>query len=272
MKSKNRWRIVAIAAATLGLLCVAPAWAADWSVSRNDDWCHHDEQDDRYCEVREAVLPADRDVIAVDGLRNGGIRIEGWDRGEILLRAKVQLWDRSGEDSRDLAPDVEILTDGETIHATGPPLRDRSGWAVSYHLQVPRQSNLSLQTTNGGIRISGVHGDIDFNAKNGGLHLSGLGGSVRGRTSNGGLHVELEGDRWDGEGLDVVTTNGGVDLVMPEDYSAELVTGTVNGRLEIDFPVTVQGTVGKRIETTIGTGGATVSALTTNGGVTVRKR
>ena len=60
-------------------------------------------------------------------------------------------------------------------------------------------------------------------------------------TRNGGLNVTLSGDRWDGEGLDVETSNGGVTVTIPDGYNAELETRTVNGGLRIDFPITVQG-------------------------------
>jgi hypothetical protein len=94
-------------------------------------------------------------------------------------------------------------------------------------------------------------------------------GDVRGRTTNGGVHVELDGRRWDGAGLDVQTTNGGVTLEVPADYSARLETGTVNGGLDLEFPVTVQGRIGRRLATTLGEGGPTVRAMTTNGGVRI---
>lgn len=71
--------------------------------------------------------------------------------------------------------------------------------------------------------------------------------------------------------MDVRTTNGGVVLDIPRDYSANLETGTVNGKIRVDFPITVQGTIGRRISTTLGDGGRTIRATTTNGGVVIRK-
>jgi DUF4097 and DUF4098 domain-containing protein YvlB len=103
------------------------------------------------------------------------------------------------------------------------------------------------------------------------VHLTEVGGDVTGRTTNGGLHIELAGTRWSGEGLDVETTNGGITLLVPEDFSARLETGTVNGGIDIDFPVMVQGRVGRRLATTLGDGGPTVRAVTTNGGVKVQR-
>jgi hypothetical protein len=59
--------------------------------------------------------------------------------------------------------------------------------------------------------------------------------------------VELGGDRWDGEALDVNTTNGGVVMSIPDNYSAKLETGTTNGGISTDFvvPVTIR-TAGAR--------------------------
>ena len=58
---------------------------------------------------------------------------------------------------------------------------------------------------------------------------------------------------------------------MPEDYSARLETRTVNGNVDIDFPVTVQGSIGRSISTTLGDGGPLVRAVTTNGQVRVSR-
>jgi hypothetical protein len=49
-----------------------------------------------------------------------------------------------------------------------------------------------------------------------------------------------------------------------------LETGTVNGPMSIDFPITVQGRIDtKRLSMDIGGGGPTVHVTTTNGPVTV---
>jgi DUF4097 and DUF4098 domain-containing protein YvlB len=91
-------------------------------------------------------------------------------------------------------------------------------------------------------------------------------------TTNGGVHVELDGSRWDGDRLDVRTTNGGVDLRVPRDYSADLETGTVNGGLDVEFPIRVRGRISRRIHTTLGDGGPPIRVVTTNGGVRIRRR
>jgi DUF4097 and DUF4098 domain-containing protein YvlB len=106
---------------------------------------------------------------------------------------------------------------------------------------------------------------------NGGLSLIGTAGDVRGRTINGGIDVTLTGAGWDGEGLDLRTTNGGVALAIPDGYAARLETSTVNGGLDADFPVTVRGRISRELTLDLGSGGRTLRVRTTNGGVTLRR-
>ena len=259
--------------ALTALLCaaaVAPAAAQRDAEAWLRD-CRDDSRRDRggrFCEVREQTLRAGGSVIRVDGGANGGVTVYGWDRNEIQLRAMVQANGDSEREARDIASQIAIETGG-TIRAEGP--RARRGWSVSYVLYVPRRSDLDVRTSNGGVRIADVSGRIEFTADNGGVALTNLGGRVRGDTRNGGVTVTLAGRRWEGEGIDVETRNGGVRLVVPEDYSAHLETGTTNGGMTVDFPVTVQGRIGRRISATLGRGGATIRVTTQNGGVTLRR-
>ena len=223
------------------------------------------------CEIREQTLAMSGVPIAIDGRQNGGISVKGWDQDQVLVRARVQTGAPTAAEAAELAKQIRIETSGAKIFASGPERKKDYHWDVSYEVFVPRRADLSLETHNGGISISEVHGKIDFSAMNGGVVLRKLGGAVRGSTTNGGLVVELSGDRWDGETLDVRTTNGGIVLSMPENYSANLQTGNVNGGISVDFPGAVQDKNSKQIAVNLGSGGATVKAMTTNGGVRVKR-
>jgi len=239
----------------------------------DDEWCNDDSgnsNSERYCEVREFTLDA-RDLIRVDAAPNGGIQVEGWSRNEISLRAKVTAWSRQG-DPQEIANDIELQT-GTVVSADGPDNREREGWSVSYRLMVPQGSNLQLESMNGGIQIEGVHGDMDFETQNGGISLQDVGGDVKGRTTNGGLNVSLSGNQWEGAGLDLQTTNGGIVFSVPEDFQARLETGTVNGGFDTDFPITIRGRLRTRqLTTDLNGGGPPVRLVTTNGGVKIRVR
>jgi hypothetical protein len=236
---------------------------------REDSW-----NNDRLvnnCEIREQTLALSGGTIAVDGKPNGGVSVKGWDQNQVLVRARVQTAAPTAAEAEALGRQVRVETSGAKIFASGPENRRDYNWNVSYEVFVPRRADLSLETTNGGIAIADVNGRIDFNAMNGGVVLKRVGGMVRGSTMNGGLVVELAGERWDGDSLDVSTTNGGVILSVPENYSANLQTGTVNGSVSVDFPITVQGRINKQIAVNLGSGGPMVKAMTTNGGVHLKR-
>jgi TolA-binding protein len=231
-----------------------------------------DRDNERHCEVRESMMPAG--PLTVDAGQNGGISVEGWDRNEIRVRAIVQTSAREAVDARNLAGQVQVQAGGGRVYSTGPENQRRQSWSVSYRINVPRKNDLDLRANNGGITLVGVNGNVRFDTTNGGVRLTDVGGRVNGETRNGGLNVTLSGSRWDGEGLDVETSNGGVNLMIPDGYNAELETRTVNGGLRIDFPITVQGelTGNRGLSTTLGSGGPLVRVRTTNGGVTIRRR
>ena len=239
------------------------------SLACRDDW--HSEKLANHCEIKEQTLAASGSTITVDARQNGGVSVKGWERNEILVRARIQTAASSQDEADELAKQIRIETAGMKIFATGPESRRDYHWSVSYEIFVPRLSDLSLESHNGGISIADVHGKLEFSAVNGGVVLKRVGGNVRGGTTNGGLVVELSGERWDGEELDVKTTNGGIVMSVPENYSAHLETGTVNGNLIIDFPVTVEGRITKELAVNLGSGGPTVRAMTTNGGVKVKR-
>jgi len=221
------------------------------------------------CEIREQTLAPSGGTIAIDGKQNGGVSVKGWDQNQILVRARVQTGAPTAAEAQALGQQVRIETSGAKIFASGPESRRDYHWDVSYEVFVPRRADLSLETHNGGIAIADVNGRIEFSAVNGGVVLKRVAGAVKGSTTNGGLVVELTGDRWDGETLDVSTTNGGVIMSVPENYSAHIETGTVNGSVNTEFPV--QGRITRQIALNLGSGGATVRAMTTNGGVHLKK-
>ena len=72
--------------------------------------------------------------------------------------------------------------------------------------------------------------------------------------------------------MDTSTSNGGVSMSVPANYSARLETGTVNGHIRVDFPVTVSGQIDRQLSINLGSGGPLVRAPTTNGGVSIKRK
>jgi len=243
----------------------AERWRADCERSWNDDRA-------RVCEVRTYTMPA-ASRISVDGGDNGGVKFFGSDRRDVKVVARVQTSADDDASASEIARQIKVLTDGGRIRSEGPSSgRRHTSWSVSYDVYVPNQTNLVAETQNGGISAEDVRGEMDFEATNGGIHLTDVGGNVRARTTNGGVSADLSGTTWQGRGLDLQTTNGGATVNVPRGYNAMLETGTTNGGMRVDFPITVRGSLSRRITTQLGSGGPTVRVVTTNGGVHIGER
>lgn len=223
-----------------------------------------------FCEVRDVTVTAPR-TLTVDAGANGSVSVTGENRRDFQVRARVQAWGADDAEAERIARDVAVRSDG-VLRAEGPTRIGRAGWSVSFEVLAPREIDLDLKANNGGIAVTDVRGNLVLETNNGGIKVEGAAGNVRGRTVNGGVDARLTGNGWDGTGLDLTTTNGGVRLRIPEEYSARLETRTVNGGVDIDFPVTMQGRIGREISTTLGRGGALVRAATTNGQVRVSRQ
>jgi hypothetical protein len=261
----------------LALYATAAASAQSTRVSRFMDNCQQNRSDnEQFCETRNFTMPASRSL-AVDGRENGGVTVHAWDRAEVQVVAMIQTQAESAAEASAIAKEIAIAVNNGEVRAAGPSLQGRhQSWSVSYEVWAPRQTDLALNASNGGISVDGMESRMTLETVNGGLTLTDVNGDVRGTTVNGGVTAELIGDRWRGTGLDLRTSNGGIHLSIPANYSANLETGTVNGHMNLGFPVTLQGTVSgnldRRITTQLGAGGPMIRATTTNGGVTIARR
>lgn len=238
----------------------------------NDDWCRDAGRSydrETFCEVRD-LRESGASRLEVLGNSNGSISVSGTSsRREISVQARVVATAETSSDARSLARDVSVTLENGRIRATGPDSERRRSWSVSYRVEVPSNFDVNLETSNGSVAVDGVRGRIDMESSNGSVRLTDVGGRVNARTSNGSVHVTLTGSRFDGDGMTVVTSNGSARLDVPENYNAHLIAGTNNGSLNLDIPVMVQGRASKRIDTTLGSGGATIEMRTSNGSLRV---
>lgn len=250
-----------------GLIAALPAAAQEKSLT-----CDSSYRGDRghHCEIREQTVGFPG-RLTIDGGTNGGVSVKAWDQGNVLVRSRIDTQAADDNAAQGLSTQVSVNVAAGQVSATGPQTTHDNNWSVSYEIFVPRQADLSIKTHNGGISISDVRGNIQFEAMNGGVTLRRLAGDVEGTTHNGGLRVELAGTRWDGTKLDARTTNGGIKIAMLDNYSAHFETATVNGHLDIERPITVHGEIGRRLSTDLGSGGPTIHVETTNGGVKIAR-
>jgi DUF4097 and DUF4098 domain-containing protein YvlB len=257
-------------ATLLAISAVASATAqnTDGSWMRRCERDNYNNDREVHCEVRVSGFRPGRGVLSFEPGTNGGVQVEGWDRDSVAVHARIRGSAEDIADARALARAVAIGRSGNTITAEIPSTTGRrESVSVELVVFVPTRSDLSIETANGPLSVYNVSGEMDLFTKNGPLSLEAVGGNVRARTQNGPLHVELSGARWQGEGLDAETSNGPATIAIPERYNAQLEVGTQNGPFDVDFPVTVtvRGRMGRNINTTLGSGGAPIRVVTTNG-------
>lgn len=241
------------------------------SFCSNNNWS--DGRRESVSDLRETTIPASG-TVNVDGRQNGGVSIKGEDRSDVLVRACVQAWGESLDEAKAKLASIKVNTSG-TIKAESDDTDKH--WSVSYEIRVPRSTSVNLTAHNGGISITGIDGNAEFETQNGGVFLSDVAGNFKGRTTNGGVFVKLSGNTWKGTGLDVTTTNGGVNIQMPETYAARVETGTVNGGYNTDIAALKVvrddndkwGHRATKINRDINGGGPPVRVVTTNGGVRI---
>lgn len=247
----------------------------DWlERCRDNDWS--DRARSRFCEERAMGWRSSAgQSLTVDASPNGGVSVTGWDKDSVHVILKIQTYAGTDAEAQELAQSLRVVNDNGTMHVQGPSSRRWSSWSVSFEIFAPRRVNVDLSTLNGPLGVEDITGTLRLTAQNGPLSLENVAGDVRAHAQNGPLHVTLTGSRWEGTGLDAETQNGPLVLEIPDGYNAELETGTVNGPMDIGFPITVQGRIGmgsrRRITTRLGTGGPTVRAVTTNGPAILRR-
>src|SRR3954454_24640666 len=79
----------------------------------------YDGQQARHCEIREQTLPS-IGLLTVDAGRNGGATVKGWQRGDVLVRARVEAAGENEGAAAIMASQVSIAGSGGQVRATGP--------------------------------------------------------------------------------------------------------------------------------------------------------
>jgi hypothetical protein len=272
MRSSTRVRLVRLTA--LAVL-VAPLLACDVSVGEggfNLGLVSGRAQDES---VRTYAVAAGGRIEIVN--TNGRITAEPADGGTVEVTIERRARATTDEAAREMLQRIEIReeTDGGNVRleTRTPSSSGFGGHEVRYLVRVPSGVHVDLRTTNGGVQVTGLDGEIRARTTNGGIQGRALRTSVvEGRVTNGGVDVELATAlEADGQ-VQLDCTNGGVRLALPADSRAAVSARAVNGGVSIEgLRLEATGEQSRRrIEGTLNGGGARVALSTTNGGVRIR--
>ncbi len=169
----------------------------------------------------------------------------------------------------DLAPGLTVTEEGDVVDIRVP------SEAGTITITVPVETSLQLKSSNGGIRVDGVHGEVDASSSNAALDLLNISGTVVADTSNGAIHATM--DRVDpSKPLSFISTNGAVDVTLPADLKANFKMRTVNGGIWTDFEMRLAGgqtdTRKGTVTGTVNGGGVEASFSTVNGKIVIHKK
>ncbi|MDP9008786.1 MAG: DUF4097 domain-containing protein [Pseudomonadota bacterium] len=180
---------------------------------------------------------------------------------------------------------IESHQQGDEIELTAriSKLQFSLGAIRRLHIEVrmPKDADLRVESGDGAVKANGLIGTVDLHTGDGSVTVNSLMGVVRLHTADGAIdagdldgkcdavsgdgHIRLAG-RFDvlraksGDGrIDVIALHGskldsawsissgdgGIDVALPSDLSADIDAGTHDGHISSDIPITVEGIISK---------------------------
>lgn len=245
----------------------------------------------------------DKPRLEVHGF-SGRVRVNSGSPGSIRVRAKLKnphsIEYRAVQEG-DLVK-VEARPDRQSGRVLPGPFGQRCG--VNIEVVVPVATGVDLETSNGLVEVRGTEGggtlrttngrikverfkgDLEASTSNGAVTLKTFSGSAELATTNSRISIEDGSGRFDarttngsvkfqgsmepGGANRLSTTNGSIKVALGAEPSLKLAAAADNGRVRCDVPGFVPTLDRRRkVEGTVGKGGAELTARTTNGSIAI---
>jgi DUF4097 and DUF4098 domain-containing protein YvlB len=208
---------------------------------------------------------------------NGRIEIQATEGNAVEVIGTRIVKAATDEAAKDALKRLEITEnvtpDRISLDTTGHGVNLQMGLSVTVNfvVRLPRTASVKLVATNGDIDITDVGGTLDIHTTNGQVKTSRLAGSATVESTNGAIALDFVklGDA----GITCETTNGKIEVSIPKDSKARISARVTNGAITTsNLEITTTEQTHKRVEGTIGGGGAPIRLETTNGLVEIRGR
>lgn len=258
---------------------------------------------------------------------NGPVEVFAWDQNSVEVNATKYASTREQLDA--LKIDVAAASSGSVRVRTIRPSGWRGNMGARYTIRVPRRVQLDsisssngsvriegidgaahLRTSNGAIRATRVHGDLNARTSNGSIEAQDLDGNASLHTSNGAIRVDASHGSFEATTsnssivanlkdpltnwpVKLHTSNGKIELTLqaaripdvradtnnssvtmrlPASINARVRANTSHGSITTDFDLLTHGLRSKtELEGTIGSGGPAVDVSTSNGSIRIIK-
>lgn len=221
---------------------------------------------------------------------DANIRVDTWDQNTIEARVTtkrykigeggIRVEDHQNGDAVEL--DVRFPHHYFSI--------DVGGHRVDINIHMPREGHVDLHTGDGKIEIAGLKGELDLRTGDGAEVIDGADGKLRATTGDGPIRAngrfdELDVKTGDGRvdvraaagsslatGWRLESGDGSVTLEVPGNFAADVDLHTGDGHIELDMPVTTEGTVRENeVRGKLNGGGNLMTIRTGDGSIHLRK-
>lgn len=170
--------------------------------------------------------------------------------------------------------DGQCDEDGYSIHGD----RDDDGWGrhsrrgeMDLEVHVPATMRVSGGSVSGDVTVRGAQGDVRASSVSGNVRVeSARASSLRVSSVSGNVDAQIDAFTGTGE-ISARSVSGDVTLQLPKALDADVSIGTVSGRIDSEYEMTLNGRMNRRrIEARIGKGGRDLSISTVSGDVRLR--
>ncbi len=264
----------------------------------------------------DSTFTLDREGVVHIGAVSGEIRISGSARRDVRVNASMErgrfVISSTGNRLSITTRSIDGRQTGVRYDVVVPIGTRVSATTVSGRIEVhATEGEVIVRTTSGNVdirnakervEVSTVSGDVELSRVTGRLRVDGVSSTIYAEDITGDLTVEtvsgeitVRRSKLDGLVATAVSGNiaydgtlsasgsyrlnahsGSVTLGLPANVGALLELETFSGRINSDFPLTLQpgetgGRRGRRMEFTLGTGGARITAGAFSGNINIRR-
>jgi DUF4097 and DUF4098 domain-containing protein YvlB len=193
---------------------------------------------------------------------NGQIDIVTGNEGTVNVKATIRRPD-----------DVEytVVQEGDTVRVE---TQISSGWrfgidsGADITVTLPANTNVDLQTSNGGIEVVGLQNSGKLWTANGMISLENVKGEFEVNTINGA--IDFRGEMTAGGMNQLTTSNGSVEVTLLGEPSVKLDATTSNGEITCKLPIAATESGINRLVGVVGGGDAGLVIKTLNGSIKVQ--
>lgn len=178
---------------------------------------------------------------------NGTVIVTGTDESKVEVDAVIAIRGADEAAVKEGLSRVGLVTSGDASHravrTSGPISGTTTRWSatVSYHVTVPKTSNVSIDSVNSNlIQVDGVQGLIAVKNFNGRIDVTSSGSPVIVDTVNGNIKLRFDGPIANDARL--TSLNGAIEIEVPRDASFRWRADTMKG--DVLAPVGMSGTIG----------------------------